>query len=128
MSGLMKRFHEQADTGVTAKMEQATIALNEEIRQMMWKLVAEYYTNKSVSYDLVRRYYQDIENTIAEQELNNPSGENRGSLAALDVPSALSEKLTSRIASMAASITQGNSEFDLRAWKKKRERACDPGN
>ncbi len=124
----MKQFHELADTGVGSNMRSAGRTLIGEEQDMIRELVQTYYRNQTVTSAFLQRYFENVENIVAaDGELDNPSGESRGSGETLFALSNVQDRLADRISNMVKAITEEDPEY-IKAWQKKWASACTVGN
>jgi hypothetical protein len=129
MTAMKKEFHSKADTGVTSNMVEATDQLNDQIKGMLRDLVKAYYKNKPVALKALDKYFDDIERVARdEQVLDNPTGEDEGTIARLYVPGRITEDLTDKIGEMVEAILPPDSDFDFDAWKQHWKDAVKTGD
>jgi hypothetical protein len=128
MATAMKQFHQLADSGIGSNMKDATRTLISDEQDMIRELAQTYYQNKTVSWTFLQRYFEDVENIVdADRELDNPSGESRGSMESLEALSDVEDRLGVRITKMVKAITENDPSY-FKAWKKKWDSACTTGN
>ena len=129
MAALKKEFHTAADTGVTAKMFQATDRLNVGLKQMMRDLIKGYYKDKPTSLKALDKYFQDLDRLVKDEAaLDNPTGEDQGSIGKLSAFGQTTEYLTARVKSMVDSIIQDKTDFDSDGWEKRWDEAVKTGD
>jgi len=129
MTALKKEFHTAADTGVTPKMFQATDRLNVGLKQMMRDLIKGYYKDKPASLKALDKYFQDLDRLVKDEvALDNPIGEDQGSIGRLSAPASITEYLTARVKSMVDSITLDKTDFDSDGWEKRWDEAVKTGD
>jgi len=129
MTALKKEFHTLADTGNTANMFQATDRLNVGLKQMMRDLIKGYYKDKPTSLKVLDKYFQDLDRLVKDEAaLDNPTGEDQGSVARLSAFGQTTEYLTERVKSMVDSITLDKTDFDSDGWEKRWDEAVKTGD
>jgi hypothetical protein len=129
MTALKKEFHIAADTGVTPKMFQATDRLNVGLKQMMRDLIKGYYKDKPASLKALDKYFQDLDRLVKDEvALDNPTGEDQGSIGRLSAPASITEYLTARVKSMVDSITLDKTDFDSDGWEKRWDESVKTGD
>jgi hypothetical protein len=129
MTTLKKEFHAKADTGVASKTIEATNQLNDQIKEMLRDLVKTYYKDKPAALKALDRYFADLEKVARdEQALDNPTGENEGSIEELYVPNRITEDLTDKVEEMVDAILPPDTEFDFDGWKQRWEEASKAGD
>ena len=129
MAAAKKEFHSKADTGVNAKMIEATNQMNDQIKEMLRDLVKAYYKDKPATLKALDKFFVDIEKVAQdEQALDNPTGENEGEIARLYVPSRITEDLTDKVQGLVEAIVPPDSDFDFDAWTKRWEEAVKAGD
>lgn len=129
MTVLKEDYHAFADKGSTWEILEALIKLNDGIKQIMLELVQKYYKDPTEASGQVRRYFDDLTTLVtAEQSLDNPTADRRGSSGKLDLPIAIGDRLTAKVASMVKAITRNAPEFDFLDWQKRWEAAVKTGD
>jgi hypothetical protein len=129
MTALKKEFHTAADTGVTTKIFQATDRLNVGLKQMMRDLIKGYYKDTPTSLKALDKYFQDLDRLVKDEAaLDNPTGEDQGSIGKLSAPAQTTEYLTARVKSMVDSITLDKTDFDSDGWEKRWDEAVKTGD
>ena len=129
MTVLKKEFHTAADTGVTTKMLQATDQLNVGLKQMMRDLIKGYYKDKPTSLTALDKYFQDLDRLVKDEAaLDNPTGEDQGSIGRLSAPGETTDYLEAQVKSMVHSITLDETDFDSDGWEKRWDEAVKTGD
>jgi hypothetical protein len=129
MTVLKEDYHAFADKGSTWEILEALIKLNDGIKQIILELVQKYYKDPTEASGQVRKYFDDLTTLVTdEQFLDNPTADRRGSSGKLDLPNAIGDRLTAKVASMVKAITGNAPEFDFLDWQKRWEAAVKTGD
>ncbi len=129
MTAIKKEFHSKADTGVTSNMVEATGQLNDQIKGMLRDLVKAYYKDKPAALKALDQYFDDLDKVARdEQVLDNPTGEDEGTIGRLYVPGRITEDLTDKVGEMVEAILPPDSDFDFDAWQQHWEDAVKTGD
>jgi hypothetical protein len=129
MTVLKEDYHAFADKGSTWEILEALIKLNDGIKQIILELVQKYYKDPTEASGEVRKYFGDLTTLVTdEQFLDNPTADRRGSSGKLDLPIAIGDRLTAKVASIVKTITRNAPEFDFLDWQKRWEAAVITGD
>ena len=124
-----KTAHVGWDSGVTAKMLDATAAYNEALTGMMNDLVAKYYGKAKITKEDVSAYVKTLHAAADfRHRLDNPTNEDRGTADALEAPNVVSNDLEDTVEQMAEGATQDDEHFDIAGWEKRWEEAKKTGD
>jgi hypothetical protein len=114
------------DSGVNAKMKDATSRYNKALVAMITELISTYYPKDCIPQDDISAYLKALYTAhLFRQNALNPSGEAQGTNAALDVMSEVSTELEGLVADMAQAIVADDSNFDYDAWKARWDKAAE---
>lgn len=117
LSKAKKQGHKGWDTGNTAEMQEATYRYNDTLIVMIRDLAKTFYAKGSLpEIDAYLKALYTVHRF--KQNAGNPTGEFRGTMTYLDVPSAVSEDLESTISDMVHAIVVSDLKFDYIKWKK----------
>jgi len=92
-------------------------------------LIKGYYKDKPASLKALDKYFQDLDRLVKDEvALDNPTGEDQGSIGRLSAPASITEYLTARVKSMVDSITLDKTDFDSDGWEKRWDEAVKTGD
>lgn len=117
------------DSGNTAAMQDATYHYNEGLLGLIKSLAFAYYPDKWISQAEIERYGTGLYAVHRfNEKAKNPSGEFKGTMSYLDVPTSVSTDLEVAICAMVKSISADDPQFDYKRWKYQWDRAERTGD
>ncbi|MEO6054179.1 MAG: hypothetical protein ABIP97_09220 [Chthoniobacterales bacterium] len=111
------------DSGVTSEMNEATSQYNEALVAIIKDLANQYYPKDTFDKAALNDYLKSLYTVRRFKQIAaNPSGEDHGTAASLDVPTEVSTDLENTISDMVQAITTDDPKFNYAKWKKHWER------
>jgi hypothetical protein len=117
LAELKKEGHKKWDTGVTIDMLEGTDGFNKGLIRILKDLLRIHAAKGHIREADVDQYVKTLVSKLDfEQKLGNPRGEDRGTLALLEVPSGLSDELQRAIVILVRGIIGDAPSFDFDQW------------
>lgn len=126
---MKKEGHKKWDTGITSTMREGTAEFNHELVGILKELIRTHATKTYLKESEVDAYVEALVLKLKfEMKLENPRGEDRGTLAGFYVPCSLSVELREAVVLLVQGIAEDDESFDFDAWHKAWERAMRTGD
>jgi hypothetical protein len=119
-----KEGHKKWDKGITGTMLEGSEDFNQGLVRILKELIRSHATKTFIKESEVDAYVQVLVSKLKfEAKLGNPRGEDRGTLASLEIPSGLSVELQDAIVILVKGIVEDDESFDFDDWRKEWEQA-----
>ena len=129
LATLKKESHKKWDTGNTLTMLEGTSDFNDGLIGILKELIRQHGEQGFIRETEVDAYVKTLVSKLEfEKKLGNPSGEDRGTLARLEVPGGLSVELQNAIVIMVQAIVEYEESFDFDGWRKEWEKSSTAGD
>ena len=129
LATMKKEGHKKWDTGATFTMLEGTREFNDGLIGILKELIRHHAEHSFIQESEVDAYVKTLVSKLEfEKKLGNPSGEDRGTLASLEVPGGLSVELKNAILILVSAIVENEESFDFDGWRKEWEESAKAGD